>query len=197
MSEVRWWWVRHAPTGASGAVGWTDAQADLSDHAALDALRDSLPHAPVISSDLSRASATAARIAGARPRLADDPDLREINFGAWEGLSFDAIAARFPADSAAWWENPGPARATGGESFDALVARVGGAIERIHATHPGGDVIVVAHMGVILAALARAGGLAPAQALSFTIGPLSLTRLDWLPAARTWRIVSVNARAHG
>ncbi len=197
MSVMRWWWVRHAPTGASGALGWTDAQADLSDHAKLDALRDALPHAPVISSDLSRARATAARIAGSRPRLADDPDLREINFGAWEGLSFDAIAARFPADSAAWWENPGPARATAGESFNALIARVGDAIERVHAANPGGDVIAVAHMGVILAALARAGGLAPAQALSFTIDPLSLTRLDWLPGARTWRIVSVNERGRG
>ena len=127
---MKWWWVRHAPTHARAAIGWTDIAPDLSDPAALARLAGALPQAPVVSSDLARARLTADRLAQGRPRLADEPGLRELNFGAWEGLAFDAIAARHPDDYAAFWANPGPARATGGEGFDDLAARIGAVIAR-------------------------------------------------------------------
>ena len=76
--------VRHGPTHAKTMVGWSDLPADLSDTAALDRLSSYLPpEALVISSDLSRAVATADAVQGARRRLGHDPDLREMNFGAW------------------------------------------------------------------------------------------------------------------
>jgi broad specificity phosphatase PhoE len=200
MTVIRWWWLRHAPTGATGAIGWHDLPADLSDRARLDHLSVNLPQdAPVVASDLARARATADRIAGARARLPDERGLREIHFGDWEGLDFDTIARRFPEDSAAWWAEPGPARATGGESFDALAGRVAETVDRLHARlgppeESGHDIVAVAHMGPILAALARATGMAPRQVLGFKIDALSLTRLDWLPEAGAWRVVCVNAR---
>ena len=40
-------------------IGWTDLPADLSDTARIARLSNYLPHAPVISSDLSRARDTA------------------------------------------------------------------------------------------------------------------------------------------
>lgn len=198
MAAIRWWWVRHAPTGLSGAIGWSDPPADLSDAERLDQLRRVLPAAPVIASDLTRARMTAARVAGQRPRWPDEPGLRELHFGAWEGLSFDTIATRFPDDNAAWWADPGSVRVPEGESYADLAARVSAAIDRVHArcgaVPPGGtDIIAVAHMGSILAALGRAAGMSPRQALGFKIDTLSLTRLDWIPAARAWRVVCVNA----
>ncbi len=57
MSRI--WLVRHGPTHAKGMVGWTDLPADLSDGAALARLNAHLPQVPVISSDLTRAVATA------------------------------------------------------------------------------------------------------------------------------------------
>jgi broad specificity phosphatase PhoE len=200
MPVIRWWWLRHAPTGAKGAIGWHDLPADLSDHARLDHLSVMLPQmATVVSSDLARARATADRILQGRRRLPDEPGLREIHFGDWEGLDFDTIAARFPTDSARWWAEPGPARATGGESFDALAARVAAAIDCLHGKlgapgADGHDIVAVAHMGSILAALACATGMAPRQVLGFKIDTLSLTRLDWLPEAKAWRVVCVNTR---
>lgn len=184
--------MRHAPTHARAAIGWTDLPADLSGAEALDALAAALPDAPVLSSDLRRARETADRLAGRRLRLPDDPALRELHFGDWEGLDFDVIAARWPAEARAFFETPGPAAPPGGESFDALRARVGRAV-RGH-RGPGDAVIAVAHAGAIQAALAEAGGLTAAQALRFVIAPLSVTRLDWLPDARAWRIGCVNVR---
>jgi broad specificity phosphatase PhoE len=193
---VRWWWVRHAPTGARGAVGWTDVPADMGDSARLDALAARLPLAPLVASDLDRARTTAARLAGSRPRLPDERDLREIHFGAWEGLDFDTIAQRWPTENARWWAEPGPAQAPGGESFDDLQSRVSAAVTRLHATVGGGDIVAVAHMGTILAALALATGMNARQVLGFRIDPLSVTRLDWLPEAGAWRVGAVNA-PHG
>ena len=192
MNAVRWWWVRHAPTGSTGAVGWSDLDCDLSDAAALDCLSARLPDAPVVASDLSRAQRTADRIAPPRPRLAPEPAFRELHFGDWENLPFDEIAARWPEDHDAFWRDAGPARAPGGESLDDLSARVDAAVDRLNAEIGAGDIIVVAHRGVILASLRRALGLSPAQTLAFAIEPLSLTRLDWLPETRAWRISGVN-----
>jgi broad specificity phosphatase PhoE len=192
MSAVRFWWVRHAPTGRRGAYGWTDVAADLSDHAALDRLAAALPAAPVLSSDLARARATADRIARGRPRLPDDPAIRELHFGEWEGLGFDAIAERWPDAHRAFWTPPGAAPAPGGESLEALCARVDAAIDRLAAEVGAGDVVLVAHMGAIMAALRRALALTPAAATAFAIDPLSVTRLDWLPEPGAWRVAAVN-----
>ena len=189
---TRWWWVRHAPTHARAAVGRTDAPADLSDGAALARLAAALPFAPVVSSDLSRARATADRLTGARPRLPDAPALRELDFGDWEGLSFDAARARDPAAYAAFWADPGPARAPGGEGFDDLRARVAGFVAAVNAAPPGPDLIAVAHAGTIRAALALGLGLSARQALGFVIDPLSVTRLTWLPDAGAWSADWVN-----
>ncbi len=194
---TRWWWVRHAPTHARAAVGHTDAPADLSDGAALARLAAALPFAPVVSSDLGRARTTADRVAGARPRLADAPALRELHFGAWEGMSFDAAQARDPDAYAAFWADPGPARAPGGEGFDDLRARVGAHVAAVNAAPPGPDLIAVAHAGTIRAALALALGLSARQAQGFVLDPLSITRLSWLPDAGAWSVDWVNRAPQG
>ena len=93
---TRLWWVRHGPTHAREMIGWTDRAADLSDHAAVARLRDHLPEAPVVSSDLSRAMQTAAAIGRGRP-LPPLPALRETQFGDWAGLRFAQAEARDPA----------------------------------------------------------------------------------------------------
>jgi broad specificity phosphatase PhoE len=196
VSALRLWLVRHAPVRAPGVAGWTDAPCDLSDAGTLDHLAARLPEAPVVSSDLARARATADRIAGARPRLPHEPDLRETHFGAWEGMTADAIAAADPALSRAFWD--GEAAAPGGEGFADMAARACAALDRLaqgrgRAADEPRDLIAVAHMGPILAALARAADLAPARALAFRIDPLSVTRLDLLPGG-FWRVEGVNLR---
>jgi probable phosphoglycerate mutase len=86
-------------------------------------------HLHLVSSPLQRALDTAAIIRSelgrAKLAIATDARLREISFGAWEGLTLEEIKARDPA---AWarrvadrWHEPAP----GGESYEAVAARVG------------------------------------------------------------------------
>jgi broad specificity phosphatase PhoE len=190
---TRFHWVRHGPTHATGMIGWTDLPADLSDRAAVERLRAALPEgAPVVSSDLARARATAEALGAGRPRLPDMPGLREIHFGAWEGRGFDPIDAADEAQLRAFWDTPGSVAPPGGESWDALAARVGAAIAVLARDHAGGDIVVVAHLGPVLAALQIARGLAPRQALGQRIDPLSLTSLSLRDGV--WQVDAVNRR---
>ena len=182
-------WVRHGPTGARGMLGHLDMAADLSDLAALARLSAALPEgAPVASSDLGRALATADAIAAGRPRMAPDPALREIDFGEWDGLAADEVEDQ--ARLRAFWDEPGTVAPPGGESWDALRARVDPAVDALLALgHP--HVIVVAHLGVILSQVQRALGVTAYEAFSHRIDTLSLTRIATCPA---WRAEAINLR---
>ena len=177
---TRFWLVRHGPTHARTMIGWTDLPADLSDKAALRRLSDHLPDAPVISSDLVRAVATADAL-GSRPRLPHDPALREIHFGDWEQRSFAEVQARSPALIQDYWDRPGDIHPPGGESWNDLTARTWAALDRLDGTAP--DLIVVAHFGPILAALQRAAGMTALQAFGHRIDNLSVTCLTLSPAS--------------
>ncbi|MFN3991510.1 MAG: histidine phosphatase family protein [Tabrizicola flagellatus] len=183
---TRFWLVRHGPTHARTMIGWTDLPADLSDRAALARLSAHLPAgAPVISSDLSRAIATADAL-GNRPRLPHDPNLREIHFGAWEARGFAEVEAEQPDLIRAFWDQPGEVRPPGGESWNALTARTWSALDRLRGAAQ--DIVVVAHFGPILAALQRAEGLTPGQVFAHRIDTLSVTCLTYGPPPRVFAI---------
>jgi alpha-ribazole phosphatase len=160
-------------------VGWTDLAADLSDTAALSRLAAHLPpDAPVISSDLRRAVATADAL-GPRRRLAHDPALRELHFGQWETRPFAEIEAESPDHIRAFWETPGDIAPPGGESWNDLATRTWAALDRLQGLAP--DVVVVAHFGPIVAALQRAENLSPEAAFAHRIDNLSVTCLTLAP----------------
>ena len=52
-----------------------------------------------------------------------EPDLIECDFGEWEGLTFAEVRERWPEQLDAWLASPAVAP-PGGESFDAVLARV-------------------------------------------------------------------------
>ena len=134
------------------ALGRRQAKALADDVAGLAAL------AAVYTSPLRRALDTAA-VVGARTGL--EPvrvdDLREVDVGAWAGLSRDEVAARFPDALERWlaggegWED--------GETYDAMSSRVLAALRRIADAHPEDAVLVVSHGGPIRAIQAAAAGL--------------------------------------
>jgi alpha-ribazole phosphatase len=184
---TRFWWVRHGPTHAKTFVGWRDLPADLSDHPRLARLSAHLPvGAALLASDLSRASATADALACGRRRLADDPALREFDFGDWDGKHFSELD---PVHSRAYWENPGDIAPPGGESWNMAAARINAAVARLVALNLP-DIIIVAHAGVIVTQVQRALGVTPFQALAYKIDNLSVTQLVHDQAQ--WRAAVIN-----
>jgi len=188
-----WHWVRHGPTHEKSFVGWRDVPADLSDTALLARVRGHLPDdAVVVSSDLIRSVATADALAGsAHTRLPHERDLREINFGIWDGMRFDAVAARDPELSRSFWETPGNISAPMGESWNQTAARVDAVVDRLTAAHQGKHIIAVAHFGVILTQVQRALGVSAYAAMSHKIDNVSVSTLRH-NGGESWDVACIN-----
>ncbi|MGZ5213344.1 MAG: histidine phosphatase family protein [Actinomycetota bacterium] len=110
----------------------------------------------VYASPLGRAVATASAVArphGLTPVLRED--LAEIDFGAFEGRTFDEIAASHPDLYRQWMLDPTSVRFPEGETFEDLRARATSEVTRIRREHEDGSVAVVTHGGVIRAVLAE------------------------------------------
>ncbi|MEB4210758.1 bifunctional RNase H/acid phosphatase [Mycobacterium sp. 94-17] len=100
----------------------------------------------VFASPLQRAYDTAAAAAKALGLdVTVDDDLIETDFGSWEGLTFAEAAARDPGLHGQWLRDTGTAP-PGGESFDAVAARVSSVRDRIVTAHQGTTVLVVSHV---------------------------------------------------
>lgn len=104
------------------------------------------PVEKVYASSLHRAVETAAPIC----RMFNCPmetsnDLREILAGAWEGISFEEIAERYPDEYAIWRQDFGKARPNGGESCKELYQRVVRIFRHIVENTPEKVICIVSH----------------------------------------------------
>jgi len=119
-------------------------------------LLSGVPLATVYSSPRRRALESARLLAGRLARVAVDERLREIDFGIFEGLTYDQIAERFPEEYEEWMNRPTDVAFPGGETFAAMAARVRDAFDDLRRTHTGQVIVVVSHGGVNRIALATA-----------------------------------------
>jgi len=162
----RLWLVRHArPLVAAGiCYGALDVPADAAaTQAAAERLAAALPaRARVHHSTLQRCEQLAHSLQALRPDLASKPDARlvEMDFGAWEGQAWDAIAR---AEIDAWTAAFASYRPGGGDSLASMLQRVADTLND-HCTHAGDaddadngaspdgtvqDVVWITHAGVI------------------------------------------------
>lgn len=176
--------IRHAPARHGGCLaGRRDVPADLPDVGTLAALRAELGALRVVASPALRCRQTAAALwPDQEPET--DPRLWEQDFGAWEGLPF----ADLPDIGTLSASELAAHRPPRGESFAELCARATPAIAALAAGE--GRVAIVAHAGIVRAALALATRSVPG-ALAFQVAPLSLTRLLALPGGG-WSVAGVN-----
>jgi broad specificity phosphatase PhoE len=106
----------------------------------------------VYASDLERTRLTAdAIVAGRGLPVVLDPAWRELNYGTWEGLTREEIAARYPDAWAGRLADPAHAAPPGGESRFALQQRAVAALTALRAAHPDQTVLVVTHSGLLMA----------------------------------------------
>ena len=119
----------------------------------------------VYTSDLARAVETAEIVAA---RLGADVrsmrDLREIDVGEWQGLTWQEIEERY-LDGARSWRARGYGWETG-ETYEELGDRVVAALRRIASDHPEERVLVVGHGGTIRATRAFIEGLSVPESRS-------------------------------
>lgn len=115
------------------------------------------PVSAIYSSDLSRAFFTAGAIAAKHNlQVIAVPELREINFGEWEGLTYTNINSGWPKTMSKLFTSPEDVKIPGGESFPELKERASKALDRIVANHADETIVVVSHGGTIRTLLCAA-----------------------------------------
>lgn len=158
--------ARHGETDWNATHRWQgheDVPLNERGRAQAHELADRLGNEPIVAvyaSDLQRASGTAEIVAGRLGLPVEtDPRLREIFFGAWEGLTTPEIEERFPDEVARWRADDGTNAFAGGETYTTMCDRVVAALDEIARAHPGETVLVVLHGGPIRGLLAHAAGI--------------------------------------
>lgn len=156
---MKLWLVRHAqPRVAPGVCyGALDVAADAqSTQAAARALAGVLPPgARLVSSPLQRCEQLTQCLRGLRPDFVYNLDARlaEMDFGAWEGLAWDAVPR---AELDGWAQSFATWRCGGAENVQTFMARVAAVwdamVERNQPT------VWITHAGVIRAATLLAQG---------------------------------------
>jgi broad specificity phosphatase PhoE len=132
--------------------------------------------AALYTSDLCRASQTAEPMEAVLGiRAVPMRQLREIALGAWEGKTTQDLIEEFPDLWAAWTKEPDWDIVPGGEGAATFERRVKAVLADLFAGHPGSDVVVVTHGGVIQSALAGVVGGHSRGVFPFAIYNASLT----------------------
>lgn len=153
----RWYLVRHGKT-AWNAEGRIQGQSDtpLSKLGAEQARRlaarlASVDFAAAYSSDLSRALETATiALQGRAIPIVPVPELREISYGLWEGLTSTEAGRRFAAEYAEMMRMSTGSAMPGGESPAQVIERTRRVRDRLLAAHGhDGDLLIVGHSGSI------------------------------------------------
>lgn len=77
------------------------------------------------------------------------PELREMNFGVFEGLTHAEILKKYPALYGRWLKNPASCRISKAEVFREFKMRIFKAFEKIIRVNRGGTTAVITHAGPI------------------------------------------------
>jgi alpha-ribazole phosphatase len=144
--------VRHAESEMQGRyVGRLDPPLSAQGRAQAATLARRMADqslAAVYSSPLKRALTTAQMIAAPHGLEVNAiAELAELDFGDWDGLTYQEIAEVAPQWFNRWLDNPVEVRPPNGETLLEMSQRVLEAINGIIAAHPGEMVVVVTHGG--------------------------------------------------
>ncbi|SKC75766.1 alpha-ribazole phosphatase [Maledivibacter halophilus] len=139
--------------------GWTDSFLTDKGVKQAEAVRKKLAGEEIkliISSDLNRCFITAEIInKDHRKRIEKESSLKELNFGIWEGLSYDEIINKFPVEAKYWAEDFTNFKIPRGESLMEMHERVNNTFEKIINKYKKGKILIVTHGGVIRSILSE------------------------------------------
>lgn len=150
----------------------------------------------IYASDLSRALVTAKSIAKEKNlEVRTLPQLREINFGEWEGYTMIELEEIYGDDYKRFFMEPHKYPFPGEGSMEAVQMRVKKAVEIITSNHDHQKVVIVSHGGILKVLIMTLLELDLSFYKSFWLGNTSLSILDQKDTGK-WVLSSLNDRCH-
>jgi alpha-ribazole phosphatase len=146
--------VRHGITEFNSTrrfAGYSDVEMNAAGYQQVEKLRDRLANEridAVYSSDLKRALDTAEVIsAGRKLNIEACPELREMNYGDAEGLTFQEINSRYPEVAKLIANFNLRLTFPGGENFEGFIERTRKFLDRLNEHTPSETILIAAHSG--------------------------------------------------
>ena len=149
----------------------------------------------IYSSDLRRTLDTATTIGSVHNApVILCPELREVNFGRCEGLTYQEIVKRYPQLAKMWRESDPYLAFPGGESLSSLSVRIRGFIQRLEKHQSSDVVLVVTHGGPLRILVCLLTELEMSTLWRMEVDPASLTILEGRQKQMDIRVL--NDRTH-
>lgn len=184
MSVTRLFLIRHAEVEAryqntfGGRIDMNLSPRGHEQARALAAFLGRLPMDALYASPMKRVEQTLAPWLndGAPPPVVL-ADLREVDFGDWTGLGWDAVKERFGHSAWEWLHHLERGEVPNGETGASFRARVEPCLRQIVREQPGRNVAIVCHGGVIRMILAIVLDLPLPQTVALTVDYASVARV--------------------
>jgi len=168
LTPVRMWLIRHgepetdAQGRCYGRLDWgLSDRGQFQAQMAAQALSGK-PLAAVYSSPRRRARQSAEFLGTAKGMAVQILEgLCEIDFGDFEGLTYEEIERQYPEQYQRWMTRPTEIHFPGGESFAQMQTRVIATTTKLCQRHQGQSIAIVSHGGVNRIILAEALGMPP------------------------------------
>ena len=197
--------VRHGETEAN-VSGSLQGQADgplnangLAQAAAVAKYLRNMPFDVIYSSDLLRAAVTAQCIR--EQGHADIPffttcDLREMNCGELENMTWMELQERYPEQMAIFYRDTAAGSFPGGESKDGFQSRVSQFLETTLKRHSGQRILLVSHGGALQRVFRHIAGPVSGSNLLPLAGNASISQFIYNDVHQAWQLTMWNFREH-
>ena len=150
-----------------------------------------MPFETVVSSGLMRTDSVAQMVAARRGLVTlVDRRWRDVDQGAWEGLTYAEVMSRYSDQAHERWTDPWRSRAHGGESMADLWERVQTAWQAVLAAHDGAHLLIVTHATPIQLLLCSLLGVPFERHWQFRTDLGGITGLDLYPSGAIMRVVN-------
>ncbi len=191
------WLIRHAEVEEryQGIFGGTiDMALSPRGHVQAQALARYLQHkkfAALYASPMLRVQQTLAPLLGnGSPRPVVVPELREVNFGDWTGLSWQEVEDKFGVSAFDWLEQLECDGIANAECAEVLRERIEPWVARLLPAHHGEQVAVFCHGGVIRVILSILLAWPLPRLGAFEIDYASITQVVWTPPKSSLQLLN-------
>ena len=180
--------VRHGITEYNSTrrvCGYSDIEMNTDGYRQVERLRDYLTGEKIdaiYSSDLKRALVTAEVISsGYEGEIITCTELREMNYGQAEGLTFGEISSRYPELATLFVNFDLRLKFPDGENFYGFVERTNKFLDRLNSHTPSETVLIVSHSGPLKVLVCSLLGISQDHWWQLRFDNASLSIVDTYP----------------
>ena len=201
---VRLLLVRHGMTELNSArkfAGYSDAELSETGYKQVERLHDRLADEEidaVYSSDLKRALATARVVSdGHKVDITTCPELREVNYGDAEELTFDEIGHHYPEVAELLTNFSLKLKFPGGESFLEFIERTSKFLDKLQQYEPSQTILITSHGGPLRVLVCRLLGIDLGHWNQFHFSNASLSIIETQPHRTIMRLLNDTSHLDG